>query len=283
MARNSTLSGLAFLATAGLGVLFGASLVPRDASLSLQSDPLAPIPAMRSPARRALPQTIEVEGIVFVRIPAGSITVPVGQTVRTIHSPAPFWMARTEITQKTFAAVMGFNPSQTRGDGLPVTCVTQTEAEMFLLRLMERHPGHRLNLPTEEQWEFACRAGEVLPFAPAVGRREAFSEALTKALKGDEGLLVRQVRKLAWFATDGPQPVGKKSPNAFGLYDMHGNVWEWASAVNAPAGMGCLRGGAWTSPRMQDCAADARDLAPRNIRRDSVGFRAAVLAVVEVN
>ncbi|MBQ6615768.1 MAG: SEL1-like repeat protein [Thermoguttaceae bacterium] len=109
-----------------------------------------------------------------------------------------FWMMETEVTQKQWKAVMGNNPSKFNGDNLPVECVSWNDCQEFC-----RKTG--LQLPTEAQWEYACRAGTT-------------------------GSYAGNVNNMAWFwdySDHETHPVGTKKPNAWGLYDMHGNVSEW--------------------------------------------------------
>ena len=113
-----------------------------------------------------------------------------------------FWMAKTEVTQKQWRSVMGNNPSNHKGDNLPVEKVSWHDAQDFC-----RKAGHGLRLPTEAQWEYACRAK-------------------TTGNYGGTGKL----DDMGWYngnSGDETHPVGQKQPNAWGLHDMHGNVWEW--------------------------------------------------------
>ncbi len=119
-----------------------------------------------------------------------------------------FAIGTHEVTQREWTAIMGENPSQARGDLLPVDSVSWDEVQEFLARLRKRS-GQPYRLPTEAEWEYAARAGSTGSFP--------FGEALP-ALDAH-----------AWHrenAGGGPHPVGTREPNAFGLYDMLGNVWE---------------------------------------------------------
>jgi formylglycine-generating enzyme required for sulfatase activity len=119
-----------------------------------------------------------------------------------------FALGTYEVTQAEWQAIMGDNPSSTLGDNLPVENVSWEEAQEFARRLSER-TGKRYRLPTEAEWEYAARAGsaQTFPF-------------------GDDPA---QLPAHAWFranAEEHSHPVGSREPNAFGLHDMLGNVWE---------------------------------------------------------
>ena len=171
-----------------------------------------------------------------------------------------FWMAKTEITQAQWKKTMGWarNPSVHKGARLPVENVTWEECQEFC-----RRTG--LRLPTEAQWEYACRAGGRGPYG--------------KPRPGGTGSL----DDMGWYGGDRKggvtHPVGEKEPNAWGLHDMHGNVWEWcedwygaypAGAVTNPEGpahgdVRMVRGGGYGFPAaccrsaMRDCFLGVRD------------------------
>jgi formylglycine-generating enzyme required for sulfatase activity len=120
-----------------------------------------------------------------------------------------FWLAETECTQALWLAVMGANPSQKADTRLPVDTVSWEQAQIFIQRLNNRFPGLKARLPTETEWEYACRAGSKGPFATA---KDEKAEAL------------------GWFAPNAAgkvHPVRQKRANAWGFFDMHGNVAEW--------------------------------------------------------
>jgi formylglycine-generating enzyme required for sulfatase activity len=121
----------------------------------------------------------------------------------------PFLLGRTPVTQAQWAAVMGRNPSAFQGPDRPVENVSWDDCQGFLARLGEAGAG-AFRLPTEAEWEHACRAGGAGRFC--FGDDEALLEdyAWTSANAGGQ-----------------TQPVGLKRPNAWGLHDLHGNVWEW--------------------------------------------------------
>jgi len=134
----------------------------------------------------------------------------------------PFYMGVYEVTQEEYQKVMGDNPSEFQGNPrLPVHGVSWHEAVRFCERLTalpsERSAGRRYRLPTEAEWEYACRAGT----------RTAFHFGNSPDALDD----------YAWYNRTrelGPSPIGRKKPNRWGLYDMHGNVAEWCSDWYCP-------------------------------------------------
>ena len=133
------------------------------------------------------------------------------ETQHEVTITKPYYMGKYEVTQEQWIAVMGNNPSETTGAKLPVTRVTWFTCQEFLRRLNNRaNGGYRL--PTEAEWEYACRAGTTTTYS--------FGDRVTK----DDFNYGGQSTK----------PVGSYKPNAFGLYDMHGNVWEWCEDWYGP-------------------------------------------------
>ena len=134
----------------------------------------------------------------------------------------PYWLGVTGVTQEEYQKVMGSNPSKFKDPKRPVEQVSWEEAVEFCQRLSElageKSAKRRYGLPTEAQWEYACRAGNE-------GRRWFSDQSGSVPPALEEKLL----EEYAWFRELGGQthPVGMKKPNAFGLYDMYGNVQTW--------------------------------------------------------
>jgi len=148
----------------------------------------------------------------------------------------PFYMGKHEVTQEQWESVMGKNPSDTKEAKLPVTDVSWNDCQDFINKLNEKtNGGYRL--PSEAEWEYACRAGSKTVYS--------FGNRLTKSDANIDGASTKT--------------GGRYKSNAFGLFDMHGNVWEWcedwiadypAGAVSDPKGpekgtIRVLRGGSW--------------------------------------
>jgi formylglycine-generating enzyme required for sulfatase activity len=124
----------------------------------------------------------------------------------------PFYMGVTEVTQAQYEAVMGANPGYFKGPTNPVENVSWDDADEFCRKLSGK-TGKAFRLPTEAEWEYACRAGS----------KTRFSFGDSDGVLGD----------YAWFGGK-TKPVGQKKPNAWGLYDMHGNVSEWCADRYGP-------------------------------------------------
>jgi formylglycine-generating enzyme required for sulfatase activity len=182
----------------------------------------------------------------------------------------PFWLAKTEVTQAQWEAVMNSNPSHFKGANLPVEQVSWEDAQGFITKLNEKQilpPGWKFALPTEAQWEYACRAGEKGPYSGG------------------------SLDEVGWYvANSGSETheVGMKKANAWGLHDMHGNVWEWCAdwhedmlkgegdPSGPTSGSGRVsRGGSW-SGRASFCRAAERWGTP-GFRTYYLGFRPALV------
>ena len=133
----------------------------------------------------------------------------------------PFWMSRSPITQEQWQAVMGTLPCRFKGPKLPVDTVSWIEANRFCEKLSSR-TRHRIHLPSEAQWEYACRAGANTAFS--------YGPTLTSDLANYNGEFTYQNEPKGIYRHT-TTPGGTFPPNAFGLYDLHGNLWEWCLDV----------------------------------------------------
>ncbi|MGA2255335.1 MAG: formylglycine-generating enzyme family protein, partial [Thermoguttaceae bacterium] len=158
----------------------------------------------------------------MVRIPAGEFLMgsPYSEKDASasekpqhrVRITKPFYLGRYPVTQEQWQAVMGDNPSTVKDPKNPVESITWNDCQAFLDKLNAKTRGKwgKFALPTEAQWEYACRAGTTTRYC--FGDRES------------------QIGDYAWYEANAAgriHPVGEKNPNAWGLYDMHGNVWEW--------------------------------------------------------
>lgn len=168
------------------------------------------------------------------------------ETLHQVTLTKGYFMQTTEVTQGQWKRVMGYNPSSFNNceEDCPVEKVSWDEAQEFIRNLNQKDGQKRYRLPTEAEWEYACRAGSESPYA------------------NDNSL-----DAMGWYIGNSgnkTHPVAQKQPNAWGLYDMHGNVWEWcqdgygdysSGSVGDPVGASSdsdrvLRGGGW------DCKAN---------------------------
>ena len=240
---------------------------PAAASGIEGADRVAPTPPQAGESR-------VFDGIEFVWIPAGEFrmgsTSPEArdweQPVTRVRISRGFWLGKYELTQAEWQQVMGTNPSEFAGCGrLPVERVAWNDAQEFIRTLNERSGGDHYRLPTEAEWEYAARTG-------TAGERYA-----------------PNLDAIAWYGGNSggrTHPVGLKAPNAWGLHDMLGNVWElvqdWhgdypGGFVTDPSGPGSGsdrvgKGGSWGGSETC-CRASARSSPPPGFFFNFLGFR----------
>ena len=211
-------------------------------------------------AKRLSRQVVEINsiGMKMVLLPPGQLTMGSPQeeqwhradeTLHRVTLTKAFYMGATEVTQRQWKELMGKNPSFATGDALPVETVTWEEAAEFCRKLSEKE-GAQYRLPTEAEWEHACRAGTTTPFhtGDTISTDEANYDGNHTYGKGHKGVFRETTTE-----------VGSLAPNPWGLHDMHGNVWEWCAdwytdypkdEVSDPAGPAegerrIIRGGCW--------------------------------------
>jgi formylglycine-generating enzyme required for sulfatase activity len=243
--------------------------------------------ALGLPFLRALDatQTVRIGSVTmdFILIHPGSFVMGSDENVgagdespqHKVTLTKPFYLGKYEVTQEQWAAVMNNDPSRCKGKTLPVDSVTWNDCQRFLAKVTAM-TGRVFSLPSEGQWEFACRAGT----------RTSWSCGDDEAALGD----------YAWLGINSAgvtHPVGTKAPNSWGLYDMHGNVGEWcadyydkhgyspddvtdptphpSSAGHSPN----WRGGAWGDPPDYLRSAYRNVNGPDN-RHPGIGFRCAM-------
>ncbi|MDG1573428.1 formylglycine-generating enzyme family protein [Robiginitalea sp. M366] len=206
--------------------------------------------------------TEPLTGMELVRLPAGTFLMGEEGKQHRETLAEPFWMGRTEVTQAQWEAVMGKGephpekPSPFRGQHpqYPVVSISYVEVQDFLARLNHAGGPWVYRLPTEAQWEYACRAGTTTPFytGEVLTAAQANINAEIPSETGPPGKAVGH-----------PTPVGSYPPNPWGLQDMHGNAWEWVAAPDGP----WLKGGSWYYG-----AGNARSGHRRAHRADAWGF-----------
>jgi len=190
-----------------------------------------------------------------------------------------FYIGKFEVTQIQYRVLVNDNPSKFGGDNLPVDNVNWYEAMRFLKKLSDK-TGLKFRLPTEAEWEYACRAGTTTAFntGTTIDSDLANYDATEPYADGIIGKELKRTSK-----------VGSYPANAFGLYDMHGNVWEWCSDIydedyykvtplNDPKGPAeqegdrVIRGGAWNEEAYKCRSADRNDRGPK-ANQPTIGFR----------
>jgi formylglycine-generating enzyme required for sulfatase activity len=223
-------------------------------------------------------------GMEFIQIPAGSFTMGADKNSEEADNDETpqhrvtlsksFYLGKYEVTQAQWEVVMGDNPSKFKGRSNPVEMVSWNDVQLFIERLNAKEGTKKYRLPTEAEWEYAARAGTTSVWS-----------------FGNDAASMGQY---AWFKDNSggkTHPVGQKQPNPWGLYDMHGNVWEWvqdwhsgkyyaqspASDPKGPSSGGypVQRGGGWSNAAMYLRSADRSSSSPGN-RDDGDGFRLAL-------
>jgi formylglycine-generating enzyme required for sulfatase activity len=275
---------LRVITVSGLLVLIGLFVYAPDYLFNYLGFRAAQVPAESAPLSEDTASLINSLGMKFKLIPAGEFMMgspeddpdkKSGETPHRVRITKPFYLGVHEVTQEQYEKVMEKNPPGFKDPSRPVEKVSWDDATAFCAKLSAIDTGFDYRLPTEAEWEYACRAGTRTPYSC-----------------GDD-----LDPQFMWFLdnSDGKtHPVGQKLPNAWGLYDMHGNVREWCqdrygegyysnSALADPVGptsgsRRVCRGGSWSdSPWI--CRSANRDWGPPDIRVNYLGFRVAAVPV----
>lgn len=194
-----------------------------------------------------------------------------GAEAREVTLKSKFSIAKYEVPQNLWEAVMGNNPSKWKGKRNSVEMLSLAEAHDFCRKATEQMraakliaAGQEIRLPTEEEWEYTSRAG-----------------TKTKYSFGDDA---KDINDYAWHtgnAAGNDPPVGAKKPNAWGLYDVHGYLWEWTIADKTAEGTGVLRGGSWKD-KADKLTSSYRRVDKANLQDDAVGLRCVLAAAAEL-
>ena len=218
--------------------------------------------------------------------PSGELSRLKDEEQHQVTISKDFYIAKYPVTQAQYKAVTDNNPSFFKGDNNPVEEVSWGEANWFCTKLNEltksiRPADYRFDLPTEAQWEYACRAGTTTSLNSG------------KNITSHVSVGCSNLDEVGWYSgnSDGKtHPVGLKKPNAWGIYDMHGNVWEWCSDWYGeyPSGISTdpegpvngsirvLRGDSWnSSPRL--CRSAFRRTCTPGGEYYVLGFRIALV------
>jgi len=312
-------AAVALLALAGGGVVFwllnrepsgtsGTQDTPKEEASAKKVPPRAkkkPAPPVQKDLDRVIVNSI---GMKLVLVPAGKFLMgsprsePSHRDAEWPHHEVeitqPFYMGAHEVTQAQYEKVMGTNPSRYQkgnagGPDHPVECVSWANAVAFCRKLTalpeERARNRRYQLPTEAQWEYACRGGPAATTDPfhygkSLSSRQANINGNFPYASGELGPYKGRTEK-----------AGSYRPNALGLYDMHGNVWEWCldwydpnyykvspkkdppGPDSSPAKCHALRSGSWNDPGLTCRAAYRNPVAPP-LHEGLIGFRVICLA-----
>lgn len=214
-------------------------------------------------------------GMKFVLIPSGEFEMGSEDDAweRPVHKvkiTKPFYLGKYPVTQREWTAIMGNNPSHFKGENLPVEQVSWDDVQEFIRKLNAKEGTHKYRLPSEAEWEYACRAGTTTRYS--LGDSES------------------NLSEYAWYDGNSggkTHPVGQKKPNHWELYDMHGHVWEyvqdtlydnynsgpWDGTAREGSSYGrVIRGGCWAVPALY-CTSAIRGSTAQNTRYETSSFR----------
>ena len=195
-----------------------------------------------------------------------------------------FWIGKFEVTQEQWQSLMGNNPSKYKAKNHPVEEVGYYQSLEFCKKLNKLHTdklpaGYKFYLPSETEWEYACRAGTVT----------ALNSGKNLSGKGNRNQSDANLDEVGWYEVNSRgnhQPIGLKKPNAWGLYDMHGNVREWTRSWDLTwylnsGGRKITRGGSFLD-MAKFCRSASRTSTNQCGLGDNLGFRVALVKIADI-
>ncbi len=227
--------------------------------------------------------SVSINGVKFplIACPKGELTMgspdnEIGhdknEQIHKVSIDKLFYIGKYEVTQGQYKAIMGNNPSIHTGDKIPVHNINWLDANNFCKKLNEltkdkRPEGYEFALPTESQWEYACRSG----YNTSLNNGKNLSN-----LESSDN----ELNKIGWYnanSCDKAQTVGKKIANAWGIHDMLGNIWEFCSDTvkiedNLSINYHVIRGGGYKS-KSKNCRCASRNIIKENFTNEELGFR----------
>jgi formylglycine-generating enzyme required for sulfatase activity len=255
---------------------------------ALAAEPIAPAAAAAPSTPTPEKSLTNSLGVKFVWIPPGTFMMGSpkeekerkdDETLHKVTLTKGFYLGVDTVTQEQWMAVMGSNPSKFKGEkNLPVENINWNECQAFIKKLQQKdHKPYRL--PTEAEWEYACRAGTTTPFycGQTISTDQANYNGGYAYGDGKKGVFRER-----------SMPVGSFSPNPWGLYDMHGNVWQWCQdwlgqkyskedvvdPIGTTGESRVIRGGSWIDNPLE-CRSAYRGGSRPGLRHSLVGLRLA--------
>jgi formylglycine-generating enzyme required for sulfatase activity len=255
------------------------SVVPAKVPLIAKAEPAKPIPVTVAESVKPVPLTVVFKELPFsATIKLNSAWVPSGDSwlgggggregARPFKLEKGFWCGQFEVTQQQWMAVMGKNPSQFQGRPMnPVEMVSWDQVQGFIKKLNANNVknGIEYRLPTADEWEYIVRGGPISRMQSQYSYYFSRSKTDFTAV-GSNNLTVEQAN---WYG-NGTSAVGKYIPNPLGIYDMHGNVWEWTTTLSGADRVFC--GGCYSDSDVR-CSAAIRMWSPTNYSSSNIGFR----------
>lgn len=241
----------------------------------------------------AIKSTLESELGLFIMVSAGEFMMggdrfEFERPPHVVKLSKSFEIGKYEVTQSQWQMVMGSNPSHFQGDNLPVENVSWNDVQVFLKKINQKNKEYQYRLPTEAEWEYSCRAGTKEDYSGDLNSMAWYINNSGKTYVDVDNLSNDDYLKTIKNNNCRTHEVGSKSPNDWGIHDMHGNVWEWCQdgyeanyykhnvktdPLGPKSGSGkVVRGGSWYNKAVS-CRSPLRNFFPVKIRRDDVGFR----------